>query len=518
MASIGAAPDTGRFSFFAPLLFTTALALWWACSIWTANRLEIAGKELPLLAAYGALVLALQGGIYLTLLGAVRRRRRLRDTVASLLNAAFLVFNLYTIVLVHSESVESRNAPVLILLLTGLLTLGYGASKWIPPRALAGFATMALLHSVYLVAVARIADGREELRVSAQPLPSRLRIPDFPATPNVYLISLDSLVPDEMTHRFLGVEKLRYVEAIEEANGQILKNVFSEGDNTNMSLNSLLALDVDWWRALPYPESIHLETGRRRSPVYEIFQRNGYRVQFIYSSAYFGPKQFAGVDFYGTADEGICHHISNKSAFLGYCSALMTGWRSAALGTRPYPEYLFDRLELAADSETPWLTMAHIWMPGHTGPDYLAGDPEKLDEYREYFLERADTAAEYIQSILSLVQDRDPDGVVLLYGDHGMWVSRGLDPEDLPPDSPYSEKEVVQDRHAVLAALFPADFCQEWDGEAIALPRVLRKVITCLAGGSDPLANAPSKKTNQRFRPYAYEPAGTTSIAVPPLP
>ena len=290
--------------------------------------------------------------------------------------------------------------------------------------------------SVILLQAVSMYAWNEVLRNSSlivdSQIPDHFDFPVFTSKPNVYIVFFDSLVPEAIAEKFLGIEKLDYVAALRNEGAFVFRNAFADRVPTNSSFSSFLGMDLrlfddDWRTALGY------DTGENPSPFYEIFRRNGYKIQLVYESSYFGQKSRANLDFYGISDSiGICTHIDSKFAFMGFCHPSVEKHVRRFFGAsydgsnELYPRYLFDRIKTISQSENAWLTLSYIVAPAHTDGDYDPYNPDHLKKYKRIFRNRQSVAAKHITDLIQTVKQHDPDSILAVLGDHGMWVSRGL--------------------------------------------------------------------------------------------
>src|SRR5262245_26052973 len=114
---------------------------------------------------------------------------------------------------------------------------------------------------------------------------------DFKRKPNVYLLSFDALTTGGIVAKYFNIPTpLRYDEVLEANQVRVLRNAFADRVPTRPSLNSLLALDIDWFDGLSDAFRLSFFTGRQPSPVVEIFRHNGYRVQTMHRTFYLGRR------------------------------------------------------------------------------------------------------------------------------------------------------------------------------------------------------------------------------------
>jgi hypothetical protein len=339
---------------------------------------------------------------------------------------------------------------------------------------------------------------------------------------NVYLIALDALTPDEFARSYMGLPTpLAYTTALERNGARVIPHAFADREASRPSLNSLLALDVNYWDALPDSVKYGFFTGRRRSPLGEIFRNNGYRIQTMYEDSYFGRAQGPYVDFYGVSKiAGVCDRVESRFGFLGYCTRQVLAVLRRLIpaldrteSSAPALDFVLQRIRIAADDRRPWFTLAYLTPPGHVKQSYNHAQASDREEFRAYFTTAQHEAAEAIDAVLATIRERDAGAIVLLFGDHGTMMTLNQHYDDDPTF-------FVLDRHAIEMAIWPADACaRELDAASsagfITIALATRAIITCLADGVDPIAGnvtyALPYWTRDRFERYLRIDAGVAT-------
>jgi len=485
---------------------TVALTVAWATSVWVTNHDEFSRIDTFGFIAHCGVVLLVQ---FLVVAASVRFGG---TTVSRVLIALFSVFNFYTLILVHDETIAGMAATSRLLLLAflfgnfWLLDMLMHQSRFVF-NLLHVLVLAFFLRSAGVFAWAAYAEHRGVDTLPAAP--DHFSYPTFVERPNVYLISFDALIPEPIARHFLDIDRLQYVSVMKHHGLRLLRNVFADRVPTVPSFNSLIAMDLAFFDGLDIQHRYAFDTGEIPGPLYELFRRNGYKIQFFYQSAYFGRPEGATVDFYGVAREaGICSHVDHPFAFMGFCVPAVLELTNFVSGreNRAYPRFLFERIRQVAAEDGPWLTLAYIYSPGHTPLDFNPRRREDFVQYAHEFAERRDpAAAESIDKLIRIIVESDPGAVLIIFGDHGAWMSRGIAEEGEPDDAPLTPKEVRQDRHAVVAAVYPENFCvEEFRREPYALSRMGRSLAKCLSGGKDVLP--PDYQADDGgYQQYLYE-------------
>ena len=341
---------------------------------------------------------------------------------------------------------------------------------WLSAAALAGLATVLAGHAYPRVEQVSI-DG------------SNVRDVSLSRTPNLYFISFDSAVPRALLNKFLDVETTGFHDLFD-AKFRRFPNLFSNGWATKRSLYTLLALDPEVYRRHRRPPALidpWTFAGQNPSPLLGILRRNGYETTTLSTDTYLGKRKGPWVDDYAYyLDRTLCNLLDEAIrpwAFWGYC-------RWFRHEGSPFPA-MVERITSVVDAGGgPRFTMAHLWTPGHTATTYRHGDEAAFERYRRGYLRNIEAAADYLDLVVRHVEE-DPGAILLVYGDHGMFLSRGVAFEDDP-------EFFVQDRHGVLGGVFPPDACAPWFDTAAAagwmtLLDAVHAVLSCLSDGQGAL-------------------------------
>ncbi len=482
-------------------LLTLISALWMT----EQNYSEFNVQELVFLSVYMTSVLLVQLSL-ITLFLLCRKFSAHFDKASKVLAAVFSVANIYTLVLLHNGHIARLNSilSIVLLLVAGLLfsfLFLYKNDNFTKAARVFLIVLTVSIGGQFLFKYTVPVDG------FLKKIPDHFRSVTFKDRPNIYVISFDAMVPAAIASQIIGVDDVSYIDEIEEFGGRILPNSFAERVPTKRSLSIFLAMDVDYY------DTVRKKTKFIRdhvpNPTYEILRDNGYKIQFVYSTSYFGDDK-GRLDHYAYARLNPCKHIEKPYALMGFCfDAVQNKFQKHSDGKQwDYPELLFERIKQVSQSEEPWFTFSYIYEPGHAKNSFDPYSQEDKEEYKAYYALRVKKAAETLHTLLDTLRTHDPDALVFIFGDHGAMTSNGLSTErdKLPDDSPLTHEQVIQDKHAVLAAVFPADFCEDsvFVENPFSTVRIMRDIMKCLSHGEDPLP-ADFQTHDENWLPYIYE-------------
>lgn len=498
------------------LIILAGLTFVWALSIWTDNHQEFSSAEGRIFALHCFVVLSVQCLIYVIFF-LLAKKQLLHRIIPLLIVTGFAVVNFYLLILIHSDRIAIMGAVPTLLLLMALFAISL-----IVIKKFRDMDQSPLLMSVLILTLLLVIGGSffwNQHKKHAQlaeigKFPEHFTFPEFKQRPNVYFFFFDSLIPEAMSRKFLGIDKLTYISQMRSENLHVLKNTFADRVPTNDCLNSFIAMDLSYYDNIPSRKMRWLfDTGMVTGPLYEIFRRNDYKIQLIFPTSSPGPTSESRIDYYGVSNEtGLCDTEYGDYALLGYCMPAILKLRQRLLGGSKRPdlshaehaEQVYNRIDVASKSPDKWLTLAYIWRPKHTPMSFSIYKRGNLKKYiSEFKAWRDPETADIIYMLMRKILELDPDSVAVFLGDHGTWVSRGL--EFVAPERrPISPKELFQERHAVAAAVYPKDFCFDEFEKLSSVVRIGRVIAKCLSGGKDPLP-AEYQANDDHFRYYFYE-------------
>ncbi|MEE9543167.1 MAG: hypothetical protein V3V95_05235, partial [Thermodesulfobacteriota bacterium] len=353
------------------LVILFGLTFTWALSIWTNNYQEFSLAESRTYAIHCFVILFAECLIY-ALFFLLAKKRVMPGIIPLLLVTLFCVVNFYLLIPVHSERVAGMGVLSTLSLLIVLFAVSYIVLKLLRDTEQSPVLMGALVLVFLLLTGGTFLWSKHKSQAElaeATRIPAHFTFPEFKKRPNVYIIFFDSLIPEAMARKFLEIEKLEYVSKIREEGFHLLRNAFADRVPTNPSINSFIAMDLSYFDNLPLRSRHLFDTGEAVGPLFEIFRRNDYRIQAIFSNSYFGMKEKSNLDFYGIANEtDICRHIDNDYAFMGYCMPVSRRLRERFFGKpeRKWEGYVASRLKETTKSPDRWFTLTYLHIPRHT--------------------------------------------------------------------------------------------------------------------------------------------------------
>ena len=333
----------------------------------------------------------------------------------------------------------------------------------------------------------------------------RIRAIRFQETPNVYFVGFDSIVPERIMQKYISVETTEF-HMLFDREARRFRNLFANSVSTKNSINTLMALDQDIFLAGRRPSYF---AGHDLSPLIWIMRENGYETTSIYDDTYFGHVKGPYIDNYviNRKRGGMCTLLDEdirRWAFWGYCGIMEAYWR---LGVSAHRGDFLVRELTSLDTNRPQFAIAHLYLPGHTPKIFSYDNRDDREEFPGQYQDRSNRAAKYLEQIFDHIKNNDPTAILFVFGDHGMWLSRGAEIEDDPIF-------FLQDRFGILGGVYPPDRCAEYFDEAeskgyMTILDAVHAILSCLSGGQSALVGTRHDRFSgsgvPREHDYRYE-------------
>lgn len=353
----------------------------------------------------------------------------------------------------HVLSSDSRATFISGTLIYGLLFMGICRARRPTCTAL----VLLLFHGVFWLSVLTYQAWRGDQAMVSAFVGDTATTNDRPRR-SVYIIGIDSMV-SRLAYRELFNASGSPAYYWLEANGFDLYDLRSPGDQTLTTYGSLLSQSAN-----VHPRTVRkLFNGLQPSPLYDFLKQVGFNRQFFYSNEYFGQDEGRIESFFPKSTKfSFCAYADDRWGY--YFCRLFRNFADEAQVTsthnKVHYEFWCDHVTLNPSER--WFSIHHIWFPGHTMGPYDGANFEHRSQFRDYFIGAQDRLAELLDQITSYIHLRDPEAVVVFFGDHGAFLLRGLKPGSTVVDfvTPVSSELLEMDSRSILLAVRPLGFCQ----------------------------------------------------------
>ena len=392
---------------------------------------------------------------------------------------------------------------------TGLCIL-YATVQYVDEAHWGGVALLSVVAvGIAVVVWAGIQDRNSSDSASLAKHPG-IRDVTFEQKPNVYFVGFDSVVPESILRKYLGVETTEFHIAFD-TDVRRFSNLFASSVSTKYSINTLMALSQDIFLDELRPNYF---TGKHLSPLVSIMRQNGYETTSIFNNFFFGHTKGPYIDNYVINNKtgAVCALLDEdvrKWAFWGYCRITNANWfREEVL---PPGDFLVSELA-SIGRDRPQFVIAHIYMPGHTSKSFRYHNLKDREVFTESYVQKSNEAASYLRRIIDHLRDNDPTAILFVFGDHGMFLSTGMRIDEDPTF-------YLQDHFAVLGGVFPRDRCGQYFDEAEAKSYMttldaVHAILGCMSDGQSALLEPRhdrffgaglEEEHDYRYKEYLYE-------------
>ncbi len=418
--------------------------------------------------------------------------------VANAVLSLIVLASVATAYIIHTDLYLTGNGAALIALCAGSGAGLFVAFRVIDEQRWGGIA----LSAAALLGLGIIASEYPETGdVPATVDTTYIRDISLRETPNLYFVSFDAMAPRALLKKYLGLETTKFHDLFD-VNFRRFPNFFANAVKTKNSLNTVLALDVDAYAAqrkelsaMGYDPDPQLFSGRNPSNLLGILHGNGYETTSIYRDGHFGREKGKYINNYViSSNEIVCSLLDaaiRDFSFWGYC--LLAGKGVDMLSRQALS---VERITKVNADDKPQFVMAHLYAPGHTDKSFRYDDAEQIEAFRRGYIKRSERAARYLDLIIRHLEENDPGAILLVYGDHGPFLSQRLQFADDP-------EFFFQDHYGILGGVYPRDMCAGWFDEAssqgwMTILDAVHALLRCLSGGESPLIK-PRKYTQPGF-------------------
>ena len=284
---------------------------------------------------------------------------------------------------------------------------------------------------------------------------------------NVYVLCFDALTSRAALAVFYGGAEHPVATRLEELGFRVM-DAISPADDTLRTWGSMLSLGQPFNHLV----SRTFFNGLRPVPLYQRLRQEGYRIQFVYATEFFGIDAKRLDYFYpDTSSPFICEFVDPRYGLFAcreWFRTRLEKWTGLRVVARIENERRSDprefdrivaRFDHAAASQDRWFSMAHLWFPGHSSLSLRHDDLTDIAAFRNAYLASLPTVAGYVARLVADIRARDKDPVIVIFGDHGTFVARDATPGTVFYGRPLTGNDILLDTRGALLAIYPRSFC-----------------------------------------------------------
>ncbi len=284
------------------------------------------------------------------------------------------------------------------------------------------------------------------------------------ATRNIYIIGIDGMVSEKFYIEF-------YSKQYELSDYFIEKKFFkfdyvSAGKTTLESYAKLINYDSSL-NDRYYKKYI----SNKNSNLMNELNNMNYKKQFIYMDDYFGIDESSAFDEYfpkKVPTFSFYTYINPNWAFpLKYLLEIKNELSTNQFST------IKQEIEKVNIRKEKWVSISHIWYPGHTNLQYNSLNKYEYNKFKQYYINTQKKLILEISNLTNLILKKDNNAVIVYWGDHGSYLLRN---SKLKTGSKLTNRDLSMDSTSVLIAVYPYDIGLKIKKDLIS-PELLFKTI-----------------------------------------
>ena len=405
-------------------------------------------------------------------------RKYCRTTIyTNLVAASFFALNLIAFHLLLTPGFPLLHTAIKIATFAGIAAISLLVLAKGHPKVVTWATIIAFAASVFTAT----SIGKDILNTNQAALPknylSNLEPLRLKRKPNLYLLSFDGLIDQDMLDFHFPDRDIKsdYTRTLEELGAQIIPNSVADS-GTLITFNLMLAMDYPWWRDLP--SELHrqrLLTGVQNSQIYDILRKNGYSISLLHVNDYLSRAEKTNIDFHYKEHFNICDGRGELSnfAFWGYCP-IFAAEHYDLRGL----DFMDSKLQQLVTSPREHKFVIAYWLiPGHTYRLYNWHDEERRNSFKKHFFDNFEAVSAVMKRNVNFIRSHDPEAIILIFGDHGVGITKGTKPED----GIFTKEQLRRDINGIILAAINHGGCQlqSADGETY-IGHALLNLILCL--------------------------------------
>jgi hypothetical protein len=401
-----------------------------------------------------------------------------RDWVSLVLAAMLVAANAYYLAFVTLE------APTQIRVAYAVAVGAVYFALMSVPRlrsVVALFAGAMLLMSLAQYGYTRATLGRQDVTAETVSLPIKSKR-------NVYILGNESLHSPKAYRELYDINDPGYVRVLQGLGFRVFDSSYSAERST------LRTYSVIFEFVRPFRND---DVGNRSpfindNSTFRSFRDSGYGIQFIYVNNMFdvNPKN---VDYVYPDPEFDACDEAYPMLFYGLCQSTVVkrinelAFAAVKIKYKKEIEEVRRRVDFILQTGRPWLTFTHIKFPFHTQGEYQYPDAVYAASFKRRVHEAVPIVAENMKETAGYIVEKDPSAIVVVMGDHGTHLFRGIEKDEVFSKTPPEPIErILEGDHGVTFAIYPADFCKNRISPPFSTRFLIENLIACLNGQDSP--------------------------------
>jgi hypothetical protein len=292
---------------------------------------------------------------------------------------------------------------------------------------------------------------------------------------NIFFIGIDGMISTAMYHKYFLSQSpaSNMLDSLSFSR----YDMFSPGESTLETYAKYFSYN-DYLHPRLYLKVINSKS----SSFFFETKKMGYKKQFNFYTNYFG----------GDPNNIFDSYYPNESKPFGFVlyTDIRWGWYIAYLikkvvnsyekdnDKRSQIEMICNRIQLIDLKKNKWISISHLWLPGHTIESYDFNDISDFSTYKNYHENSQIILASFFKKITNIILKKDKKAIIIFYGDHGAYLLRKAISNTTINGIKITDELVLHDKKHVQLAVYPSNYLDTKDIKEINLnPQNLFKII-----------------------------------------
>lgn len=299
----------------------------------------------------------------------------------------------------------------------------------------------------------------------------------FTNKPNIYLFIYDAYASADAYRKVYDLDNAAQYRELEQRGFKVL-HTFANYNSTLQTAMAVFLGSHHYYRAetglADTQKGRPLLAGVIHNPGLETLRANGYRLQYIHGIDYFVNEQ--GILDYMFPEKPISSALRVFGVpLLKMKRNISEADHEAALDANMHKS--------ARETGEPWFTFAHVNKPGHAN---LSADWRQLGSFAARHRDKTIEANRHMLATIDRIRTKDPDAVIILFGDHGghryVGLGESADPNATFQAAGVPTEHVTLDRFGIMIAVGSAGACDAYFTDGTTPVNILRSLFACLVG------------------------------------
>jgi len=284
---------------------------------------------------------------------------------------------------------------------------------------------------------------------------------------NIFFVGIDGMIGSEM-FAYIFNSNSEAIRKLDSLNFQII-DFNSAGEST---------LET-YAKVISYKQQLHprmyLQTINSDKSAFNLETHlSGYKKQFIFYSNYFGGNRNKIFELYYPVQKSIFNFTNFIDDRWGWYSVrifkLLTRNKENNFSYKKQMNNIYQQLSKLDLRNENWISISHLWYPGHTAGNYNSSDSIQFTNYKNYYEKSQINLSFFFDSITKNILKKDPKAIIVFWGDHGSYFFKGQKSID--------QSVLIKDKKMVTLAIYPKNYLSKLDIEVLqANPEKLFNII-----------------------------------------